>query len=111
MQAQNECQHSIRQIRAINAMLHLQIDVLRAYWATEERNTPFSGNDLKKRANFDRQRSATRRLLFPSYLSSAHFQNRFLHSEGFSFLRIFPLRISKTVSFTVHFDSGARVVK
>jgi hypothetical protein len=26
--------------------------------------------------------------------------------EGFSFLRIFPLRISKTVSFTVYFDSG-----
>jgi hypothetical protein len=37
------------------------------------------GNDLKKRASFDRQRRATRRLLFPSYLSSAHFQNRFLH--------------------------------
>jgi hypothetical protein len=26
--------------------------------------------------------------------------------EGFSFLRIFPLRISKTVSFTVYFDPG-----
>ena len=26
--------------------------------------------------------------------------------EGFSFLRIFPLRISKTVSFTVYYDSG-----
>jgi len=26
--------------------------------------------------------------------------------EGYSFLRIFPLRISKTVSFTVYFDSG-----
>ena len=37
------------------------------------------GNDQKKRASFDRQRRATRRLLFPSYLCSAHFQNRFLH--------------------------------
>ncbi|MSR55933.1 MAG: DUF2726 domain-containing protein [Gemmataceae bacterium] len=38
-----------------------------------------AGNDLKKRASFDRQRRAIRRLLLPSYLSSAHFQNRFLH--------------------------------
>src|ERR1019366_2779960 len=29
-------QDSIREIQAVSAMLHLQIDSLRAYWATEE---------------------------------------------------------------------------
>jgi hypothetical protein len=39
----------------------------------------FVDTERKNSASFGLQRSATRRLLFSSYLSSAHFQNCFLH--------------------------------
>jgi hypothetical protein len=45
-------------------------------------------------------------VLIPSKKRAPFTSARGAPPEGFSFLRIFPLRISKTVSFTVYFDSG-----